>query len=538
MKYPGVICIGFVFILAAAASISAQTRCLEPGKLDQIKKQIASSTVLPVNKSQSDQFIAAATELAAKIRNTTINIDKGKTSTKSIDALKREYTTLVCSQLNTHGWPMKSAVGRDAVHSFFFLVARALPNEMQFELYPLVSDAFEKGELERGELMASFLDRLRLLIGAKQLFGTQAYVRDGFLVMAPIDEPGRVDRRRAEFQMSPLRSYERFLERTYQTPLIRSVMAPVNQEQPPASAPPQQDLSSPAAADDTDEKDVIKVKTAFVSMDVVVPDLITNAMPLDKSDFRVFENDKPVEIETFSKTEAPFDIVLLLDVSGSTSDKLSLIRKTTRRFVEMKRTADRVAVVSFHSVPTVISAFESDSQTLLSRVKDITGTGGSQIWDAVKFGMDMLDTSGEKGRRKAIVLMSDGADGALLYFSGFGSKIGFADLVEEVQRGTTAIFPIYLDTEGPDPGSKRTYADARRTLNYLADQSGGKMYYAKKIEDLTTVYGTVLKDVGTVYSLGFVPDEGENKSKWRTLRVILPSHPDLRVKHRPGYFVK
>jgi len=273
-------------------------------------------------------------------------------------------------------------------------------------------------------------------------------------------------------------------------------MAPIN-EDPQTSTPAKATLDSPASVDDTDEKEVVKVKTSYVSMDVVVPDLISSSVTLEKKDFRVFEDDKPVDIESFSKTEAPFDIVLLLDVSGSTSEKLSLIRKTTRRFVEMKRPTDRVAVVAFHSSPTIVSTFESDSQILLSRLKDIKGSGGSQVWDAEKFGMDMLDKDGEKARRKAIVLMSDGADNSLMYFTGLGSTLGFADLVEAVQRGSTAIFPIYLDTEGPDPISKRTYADARRTLSYLADQSGGKMYYAKKIEDLTTVYDTVLKDVGT-----------------------------------------
>ena len=537
MKFPSFIFIALVFTMSGLLTASAQTRCLEPGKLAALKKQIASPATATENKKLHDQLVAAATELVAKNRRAAIDLDEGKTSTKAIDSLKQEYTKLVCSQLNSQGWPTRAAVGRDGVNSFFFLVAKALPTAMQFELYSLVYEAFEKGEIERGELMAAFVDRLRLVTGGKQLFGTQIYVRDGFLVMAPIDEPGLVDRRRSEFQMNALRSYERFLERSYQRPLIRSVMAPIDEE-PPAATPVNSSLASPAAVDDTDEKEVVKVKTSYVSMDVAVPDLISSSVTLEKNDFRVFEDDKPVEIETFSKTEAPFDIVLLLDVSGSTSEKLSLIRKTTRRFVEMKRATDRVAVVSFHSSPMLVSPFERDSQVLLSRLKNITGTGGSQIWDAVKFGMDMLDKEGEKGRRKAIVLMSDGADNSLMYYSGFGSAMSFADLVDAVQRGSTAIFPIYLDTEGPDPISKRVYADARRTLNYLADQSGGKMYYAKKIEDLTTVYDTVLKDVGTVYSLGFAPDEGDGTNKWRTLKVIIQSRPELKVKHRPGYFAR
>ena len=538
MKNLSFICIG-VLLAVSAVAVSAQTRCLQPGKLAEIKKQLASApTTSADNKKLREQLVAAANELVAKNRRAGVELDRGKTTTKAVDSLKQEYTTLVCSVLNSQGWPTKASVGADGANSFFFLLSRALPTEMQFELYPLVLIAMEKGEIQRGELMAGLVDRLRLSTGGKQLFGTQVYLRDGFLVMAPIEEPGRVDRRRAEFQMSELRSYERFLERTYLRPLIRSVMAPISEETQPLPAVKETTFESPAAADDTNEKEVIKVKTSFVSMDVVVPDLIPNSVTLEKKDFRVFEDDKPVDIEAFSKTEAPFDIVLLLDISGSTSDELGLIRKTTRRFIEKKRPTDRIAVVAFHSEPIIVSGLETDSQILLSRLKDIKGSGGSSIWDALKFGMDMLDKDGEKGRRKAIVLMSDGAENSLMYYSNFGSTISFADLVDTVQRGSTVIFPIYLDTEGPDPVSKRVYADARRTLNYLADQSAGKMYYAKKIEDLTTVYDTVLKDVGTVYSLGFEPDESGNKNRWRTLKVIIESRPELKVKHRPGYFVK
>jgi hypothetical protein len=88
-----------------------------------------------------------------------------------------------------------------------------------------------------------------------------------------------------------------------------------------------------------------------------------------------------------------------------------------------------------------------------------------------------------------------------------GSTISYADLVEEVQRSTTSIFPIYLDTEGPDSFSKMIYANARLGLKHLADQSAGNMYYAKKVEDLDDVYNRVLKDVGTVYTLGFTSPE-------------------------------
>jgi VWFA-related protein len=189
----------------------------------------------------------------------------------------------------------------------------------------------------------------------------------------------------------------------------------------------------------------------------------------------------------------------------------------------------------------VVSELETDSLVIQNRVGKLRGGGGSNVWDAVKFSMDMLDRASEKGRRKAVVLMSDGVDNQLggnFFGMQGGSETGFADLVEQVQRSTTSIFPIYLDTESSDPFSKDIYVNARLALKHLADQSAGNMYYAKKVEDLDDVYNRVLKDVGTVYTLGFTSPESSSDSKWHTLRVEVPSIPGVKIKHRPGYFIQ
>ena len=165
MRYFGFISILCFFLTSAALVVPGQRRCLDPGKLEEIKKQLAGTDSPAENKKLHDQFVAAATELVARNRREVIDVDRGKTSTKDLDSLKQDYTSLVCSQLNKQGWPMRSMIGRDGLNSFFFLIAKALPTDMQFEIYPIVYAAFEKGEIERGELMASFIDRLRLQIG-------------------------------------------------------------------------------------------------------------------------------------------------------------------------------------------------------------------------------------------------------------------------------------------------------------------------------------------------------------------------------------
>ncbi|HTK38370.1 MAG TPA: VWA domain-containing protein, partial [Pyrinomonadaceae bacterium] len=194
--------------------------------------------------------------------------------------------------------------------------------------------------------------------------------------------------------------------------------------------------------------------------------------------------------------------------------------------------------VTFSDKQTVVSPLESDKEKLFDSVSKIKDFGGSWVWDAEKFALDMLKRDSTADRRKAIVVMTDGVDNALTYDPGAGSKTLFADLIEEVRNNSTAIFPIYLNTQGPGELNAQMYADARRTLQLLADESGGNYYTTKDVGKLSEVYERVLRDVGRVYSLGYEPANAKRDGSWRTIRVEIPGHPDIKVRARPGYYAK
>jgi VWFA-related protein len=168
------------------------------------------------------------------------------------------------------------------------------------------------------------------------------------------------------------------------------------------------------------EGDVVKVDTSLVVIDATISG--TNIPNNDKADFRILEDGKEQEIAEFKASDAPFDIVLLLDLSGSTSDKVGLIKKTTKRFVEMKRDADRVAIVTFNSTQTIVSPLESSKEKLVDSLSGIKGIGASNVWDSEKFAMDLLKRDSPPNRRKAIVVMTDGVDNGLFYSTELGSS--------------------------------------------------------------------------------------------------------------------
>ena len=106
------------------------------------------------------------------------------------------------------------------------------------------------------------------------------------------------------------------------------------------------------------------------------------------------------------------------------------------------------------------------------------------------------------------------------------------------------MIPIYLDTEdtsrcrSANCESAKAYRVARSTLSVLADESGGQVYFAKKLKDLEGVYESVLSDLSTIYSLGYEPSDVVKDGTWSALRVEIRGHPDLTAHTRPGYYSK
>lgn len=257
----------------------------------------------------------------------------------------------------------------------------------------------------------------------------------------------------------------------------------------------------------------------------------------------MLEDGKPQDIVFFAGEDTPFDLVLLLDLSGSTSDKLKLIRNSTKRFLESTRPSDRIAVYTFSDVIQVVSPLTGDRTFLKEALKAIDKpVGGTNFWDALSY-VITFGFPREKGvRRRAVVVMTDGVDNALPDVFGDGSRTTFEELLEKVISSDTIVFPIYLDTEKQSTKRNRipdtAYTTARNHLAQLAEICGTKLYKANKLSDLDMVYEQVIKDLAMVYSLGYKPSNSVRDGKWRSVVVQLLDRPELLARSRRGYYAR
>lgn len=286
------------------------------------------------------------------------------------------------------------------------------------------------------------------------------------------------------------------------------------------------------------ESDLVDLRVSVVNLNPQNP-----LLELTQKDFLVLEDGKPQDIAFFAAADTPFDLVLLLDLSGSTNDKLKLIRKSAKRFVAATRPIDRVSVVTFTDVADVVCTLTQDRQLLGKSIDHIEKPqGGTKFWDSLRYVLAIRSASGNSQRRSAVVVMTDGVDNALPDVFGPGSQTSFEELLQLVRRSETIVFPIYLDTEEEEYKRHRTprrvFALAREQLGQLAIASGSSLYNANKLKDLDDVYKQVIGDLGRIYSIGYRPANTTRDGKWRSVTVQIQDRHDVTARTKQGYYSK
>jgi VWFA-related protein len=308
------------------------------------------------------------------------------------------------------------------------------------------------------------------------------------------------------------------------------------------------------------QDDPIRVETDVIRLNVGVADRqgrpITN---LQKENFTIFEDGVKQDISAFEPTVAPFSVVMLLDMSGSTLGFRQNITQAASRFIASLGPDDRVAVVEFYDKINLLNDFTIDRKKALFSVGAANGRGKTQLYKALDFALDKLETEG-KARRKAIVVLTDGVDTALRdkdrdtlgkYSDAqipTAIKPDTNDTLNRVlnnaDRQGVTIFPLALPTgdpkllADPTPTQVAMFSAARDRLQIIADRTGGRLNAINRLEDLGKFYAQVAADLRALYTVVYQSsNEKTRKGQWRAIKLDI-NDPELIVRTRPGYFVK
>lgn len=345
------------------------------------------------------------------------------------------------------------------------------------------------------------------------------------------------------------------------------------------------------AGEEVDEGDIVRVDTQLVSIPAVVTDSAGRPLTnLRASNFIVSEDGRPQVISNFATTEAPFEVALLLDTSGSTRADVALIRRAANNFIGALRAGDRVAIVAFNAAHEgvnelakvdVKTKLTSDRAVLRRAVENVGTSNGTPYYEALQIVAENIfhEPPREELRgRRAIVALTDGVDSA--------SNIDYADARRSLLRSGIACYFIQVNTEDfvedrlikdcDDNGtlklsrkqleryrkvfapltdatdyanfcqlgqfermqiSRSLYSLARQEMNDLARASGGKSFPASDLNDARSAFAEVATEIGTQYSLGYYSTNKTRDGRFRAIKVeIRGVATGAKVRAREGYY--
>lgn len=319
-------------------------------------------------------------------------------------------------------------------------------------------------------------------------------------------------------------------------------------------------LCVPAAFAQQDDDETIKVESSLVQLNVGVVDrrgqAITN---LSRNEFVVYEDDVRQSLVSFEPVSAPFSLVLLLDMSGSTTSFRPMLKQSAFRFLDALSPDDRVAVIAFNDKVEMLANFTSDRKKVAYAIDIAQGKGGTGLYPALRYSLEKLSQEGK--RRKAIVVLTDGLDTQLRTSdrSAASNAQTDAEAIAAIKPETSAplngvlnaadrmgvtVYPLALPSGDPKripiptPQQIAIYTSARARLQALADRTGGRLNAINRLEDMGRLYAEVAADLRTLYSVAYQPSsERPRDGRWRTIRVEV-ARPELLARSRPGYYAR
>lgn len=280
-----------------------------------------------------------------------------------------------------------------------------------------------------------------------------------------------------------------------------------------------------AAAGQDGDQPVFRAGVDLVSVAAIVRDKRGRVMrTLTREDFELIDagQRRPV-IDFRTSADADASVTLLVDGSGSMASGVAAARRISDRLLsQLTPRRDEAALMSFDTRLLMLCGYTNDFDQIRRGFANIDVFGASSIYDAIAGTAGLV--ADRIGRRRAIVVVTDGSDNASAYTA------------DEVASIASAIdVPVYVFAVGHDvpPREERARQTGARaaSLGQLAAATGGAFFYAADVADQDAAVARVLDDLRHQYLIAFEPATfgGLRRIEVRTRNT------DLRVTSRRWY---
>lgn len=249
---------------------------------------------------------------------------------------------------------------------------------------------------------------------------------------------------------------------------------------------------------------------------------------LTVDDFEVFEDGTRQTVTFFARGDqaesAPeLHVGLLFDTSGSMGQDIALARSAAVKFLNTLRDAVDITLVDFDTEVRVARYEQQDFPRLVERIRSRKPEGYTALYDALGV---YLDGAQHDDGRTILVVFTDGGDTR--------SALRFTELMTSIRASDVTIYGVgFLQNQGRTGGLEQ-----RLRLGEIATESGGEAFFPLAMKQIEDVYDTIVAQIRSQYTLGFVSTNTRRDGRWRKVEVKVKraglDRP--RVQARKGYF--
>lgn len=274
-----------------------------------------------------------------------------------------------------------------------------------------------------------------------------------------------------------------------------------------------------------------------VSVFVTVADKSGRLVPnLTRADFEVRDNGKPQALTVFDNTPQPIRLIVLIDISGSMTSNVPLLRAAGAALVQNLGPNDLAKIGTFGNQIELGPTFTRNAQELFASLPaNVEPNQRTPLWKAIDQAITDL---GQTEGRRVVLVMSDSKDSGP---TGFNQKwVMQPDIDERATREDVMIYGVgvrsSLSPQGglgsggmmaamtatlPDPG-----------LGKVAEDSGGGYFELRPRSDLSQVFAQVMDELHHQYLLGFSPPARDGKEHKIEVKI---AGKDMKVRARKAY---
>lgn len=309
--------------------------------------------------------------------------------------------------------------------------------------------------------------------------------------------------------------------RTFRTVvLLFFFIAPVWAQEPSHGSDPNPQTSQPSTT--------LKVDVKLVNVFVTVTD--AHGAPvggLTKEDFSLQEDGHEQKISIFDKQSAmPLSIALAIDTSLSTRRNFPLEQASAKRFAHtILRPVDALSIYSFSEVVQQNTPFTPDLKRINEGIDHLHNGAATALFDAIYLVSRALD---KREGRKVIVLITDGGDTA--------SSVDYKEAVRAAEEAEGIVYSIIIV---PIEASAGRETGGEHALIQLANDTGGRYYYATSMAQLDDAFRKISDELRTQYLLAYYPSKSVSMSQFRRIDVNIAGAAQAssyHARHRVGYY--